>query len=149
MATQVKALVVLAEKICNECASLRQETVKLVSIMNSQTCPFKEVVTTRVEPPPACHAVTGPLRCSYSSPRTALQTCPLSRTPLYHNGEIIMLSGVASTRKEVANGMDKERRCHSSGGATDLGVLACTYTPQVDDCEEGRVRGRSYAERSF
>ena len=88
---QVKTFVEFAEKLCDACVNVRQEKVKLVRVSSWLTCPFKEAVATRVSPPPACYAITGPAACSRNDDNTF---CPLLHVPLYRNGEVIMLQGV-------------------------------------------------------
>lgn len=86
---QEQNLVRLATQVCEACTSVRQERVKLVRITSWLTCPFKERVTTRVRPPPACYVADGPELCVQN---TSPDNCPLLTGPLYRNGEIIMLA---------------------------------------------------------
>lgn len=83
-------LVEWALEVCESCVKLRQQRVRLVCITSWLSCPFKERIT-RVSPPPACLVTSGPEKCSRNDDN---KFCPLLHSPLYLDGEIIMLAGV-------------------------------------------------------
>jgi len=92
----------LAEDICKECTSIRQEKVRLVIIENWESCPFKacpfikERVTARVNPPHVCRVKDGPADCTQDSDD---ERCPLRKSALYFDGDVIMLEGVNYKRE--------------------------------------------------
>ena len=84
-------LVEIAKDICEQCTSQRQEKINLVHIDSWLSCPFKENKGGRDYPPSSCFAVCGPsVCCGYDDNAV----CPLIETPLYLNGEVIMLRDV-------------------------------------------------------
>lgn len=90
-----KRLVEMATEICETCVSLRQQEVRLVRIDSWLSCPFKRTVAS-IAPPPICLARPG--NCVRND---GYDKCPLSKTPLYLDGEIIMLEGISYKVKRI------------------------------------------------